>query len=133
MVDVWQPADTDSGQPDLTLLQTLAGLSDAIENNTDVSTMVSDDELALARSWIQLSEEKWLVAIESLSAENRLGLAFFYTLAEVKLSGWEARDKNPAIWIFRYLKKNKQLPEKEIIKLLKSKTDNRFIPYGSVL
>ena len=133
MVDVWQPANADSGQPDLTLLQTLAGLSDAIENNTDISDIVSDDELTLARSWIQLSEENWQTTIEALNTENRLGLAFFYTLAEMKLSGWEARDKNPAIWIFRYLKKNKQLPEKEIIKLLKSKTDNRFIPYGSVL
>lgn len=133
MVDVWQPADLTNNTPDLTVLQKLATAAVQLELQGDVSDLLNDQQLASARSWMQFSEENWQAAIEQLSNDERLQLATFYTVAEVKLSGFEARDKNPAIWIFRYLKKTQQLPEKDFIKALKNKTDNRFIPYGSVL
>lgn len=133
MIDQWQPADQNSTQLDLTLLNKLAGLASVLENTNNIDDHISQEELQQARSWIQLSENHWQDSVKQLEAEQRLNIATFYVLAETKLSGWEARDKNPAIWIFRYLKKNKQLPEKDIIKKLKNKTDNRFIPYGSVL
>jgi len=132
MVDVWQPTSDAGNAPDLTVLKTLASQSDALQQGQPLAT-INDSELASARSWIQLSEAAWQESIQQLTDLERLQLATFYTVAEVKLSGWQARDKNPAIWIFRYLKKNGQLPEKEFIKALKSQTDNRFIPYGSVL
>jgi hypothetical protein len=132
MVDVWQPTSDAGNAPDLTVLKNLASQSDALQQGQPLAT-INDSELASARSWIQLSEEAWQESIQQLTDQERLQLATFYTVAEVKLSGWQARDKNPAIWIFRYLKKNGQLPEKEFIKALKSQTDNRFIPYGSVL
>lgn len=132
MVDVWQPTSDAGNAPDLTVLKNLALKSDALQQGQPLAT-INDSELASARSWIQLSEAAWQESIQQLTDLERLQLATFYTVAEVKLSGWQARDKNPAIWIFRYLKKNGQLPEKEFIKALKSQTDNRFIPYGSVL
>ena len=132
MVDVWQPTSDAGNAPDLTVLKNLALQSDALQQGQPLAT-INDSELASARSWIQLSEAAWQESIQQLTDLERLQLATFYTVAEVKLSGWQARDKNPAIWIFRYLKKNGQLPEKEFIKALKSQTDNRFIPYGSVL
>jgi len=132
MVDVWQPTSDAGNAPDLTVLKNLASQSDALQQGQPLAT-INDSELASARSWIQLSEAAWQESIQQLTDQERLQLATFYTVAEVKLSGWQARDKNPAIWIFRYLKKNGQLPEKEFIKALKSQTDNRFIPYGSVL
>jgi len=132
MVDVWQPTSDAGNAPDLTVLKNLASQSDALQQGQPLAT-INDSELASARSWIQLSEAAWQESIQQLTDLERLQLATFYTVAEVKLSGWQARDKNPAIWIFRYLKKNGQLPEKEFIKALKSQTDNRFIPYGSVL
>lgn len=133
MIDQWQPADQTSNEPDLTLLKKLAALASTLEDNAGLNDHISSEELHRARSWIQFSEDQWRPSVEQLEPEQRLNLATFYVIAEGKLSGWEARDKNPAIWIYRYLKKTKQLPEKEIIKALKSKTDNRFIPYGSVL
>ena len=133
MVDTWQPIDAKSSQPDLTLLQTLAAHVAELESDAGLGDKIADQDLARARGWMQLDEDQWQEAITALSTENRLNLATFYTVAEMKLSGWQARDKNPAIWIYRFLKKTKQLPEKDIIKALKSKTDNRFIPYGSVL
>lgn len=133
MVDVWQPANPSSTSPDLTVLQKMASAAEALESSGDISALLDDAQLASGRSWLQLTEETWQPVIAQLSHEQQLALATFYTVAEVKLSGWQARDKNPAIWIFRYLKKNQQLPEKDFIKALKNKTDNRFIPYGSVL
>ena len=132
MVDVWQPTSDAGNAPDLTVLKNLASQSDALQQGQPLAT-IDDSELASARSWIQLSEAAWQESTQQLTDQERLQLATFYTVAEVKLSGSQARDKNPAIWIFRYLKKNGQLPEKEFIKALKSQTDNRFIPYGSVL
>ncbi len=133
MVDTWQPAGGDTTEPDLTVLKTLASLHQQLEISTDLSAAIDEQNLARARSWIQLAEDQWQTVINEMEQQERLDLATFYTVAEMKLSGWEARDKNPAIWIYRFLKKTKQLPEKDIIKALKGKTDNRFIPYGSVL
>jgi hypothetical protein len=117
MVDVWQPTSDAGNAPDLTVLKNLASQSDALQQGQPLAT-INDSELASARSWIQLSEEAWQESIQQLTDQERLQLATFYTVAEVKLSGWQARDKNPAIWIFRYLKKNGQLPEKEFINAL---------------
>lgn len=133
MVDTWQPASGKNTAPDLTVLKKLASLHPQLETSTDLDAVIDSQDLAQARSWIQLAEDQWQTVITELEQQERLNLATFYTVAEMKLSGWEARDKNPAIWIYRFLKKTKQLPEKDIIKALKSKTDNRFIPYGSVL
>lgn len=133
MIEQWQPANADTTQPDLTILNGLAAQVEQFEQDAQLETLMDPQQSQQLRSWTQLSEAQWLPILEQINQPQLLQIATFYVVAEAKLSGWECGDSNPAIWIFRYLKKTAQLPEKHIIKSLKSKTDNRFIPYGNVL
>ena len=84
-------------------------------------------------SYIKSSDEAWSALLTSLSNDEILALAYFYTRAEMVWAEFISKDNNPAIRCFQHLKSTKSLPEKALIKQLKSETDNRFIPYGSVL
>lgn len=132
MIGQWRPSQ--SSLPDLTLLQTFAELGKAAFNQPyDLNTAVSSDSQKQAQPWLKLNEEQWQNSITALEETQIFDLAVFFTLAEQQLSGWQCGAKNPAIWLFRYLRKEQKLPAKEKIHQLKKLTDNRFIPYGSVL
>ncbi|WP_320820500.1 hypothetical protein [Thalassolituus sp.] len=133
MIDQWDPSLPTITRPDSATLQRLAEQSTVLrEQGKDALTLTAED-LQQGACWIQQSEDIWLDVIPTLSDDTLIELAFFYTQAEMILSGFQAKAKNPAIWIFRYLRQVKRLPEKAVIRELKALTDNRFIPYGSVL
>lgn len=134
MINEWQPAVATTAQIDQALLQKFAqqarqGLTVA----PDLNAGLSSAEQQQALPWLRLPEEQWQPVLATLDAAALFDLAVFFTLAEQQLSGWQCGARNPAIWIFRYLRQHQQLPEKEQIRQLKKLTDNRFIPYGSVL
>ncbi len=131
MIDQWEPNRPSALDP--TVLQQLADCSQTLITQGASGLALPDDTLRRAQQWIQAPEIQWLDVLPQFDQSTLLALAEFYTVAEMILPGWQAKDKNPTIWIFRYLKKQQQLPEKEIIRALKARTDNRFIPYGSAL
>lgn len=131
MIDQWEPNRPSALDP--TVLQQLADCSQTLITQGASGLTLPDDTLRRAQQWIQTPEIQWLDVLPQFDQSTLLALAEFYTVAEMILPGWQAKDKNPTIWIFRYLKKQQQLPEKEIIRALKARTDNRFIPYGSAL
>lgn len=133
MIDQWDPSLPTTSRPDSTLLIRLAEQSKVLREQGKEALTLTAEDLQQGASWIQQSEDIWLEAIATLSDDTLINLAFFYTQAEMDLSGFQAKAKNPAIWIFRYLRQAKRLPEKNVIRDLKALTDNRFIPYGSVL
>lgn len=136
MVDIWQPnatqtaTHTNTAQINVDLLQQIANLSDDVDA---IFNALTAEQQQYVRQWIQLSEQEWQAQLPHIEESALFPIAQFYTLAEMKLSGFEAGKNNPAIWIFRYLKQQQKLPEKSDIRALKAQTDNRFIPYGSVL
>lgn len=134
MINTWQPTATSADAIDLELLQHFAQLGSSIlQHPTELQTLVNNKQQIQAQSWLRLPEEAWQHSIEQLPKANLFPLAVFFTLAEMQLSGWQCGAKNPAIWLFRWLRKHQQQPSKEEIQSLKKLTDNRFIPYGSVL
>lgn len=133
MINTWQPNVTNSDAIDANLLNLFAQLgSQALQEKVQLNALVSKTQQSQAQSWIRLPEEAWQQVIEKLPQEQLYPLATFFTLAEMQLAGWECGSKNPAIWIFRWLRNHQQQPSKEQVKALKNLTDNRFIPYGSV-
>lgn len=130
MIDEWQPAASVT-QIDVALLQLICAQTSP-EQPSQIPEIDASQQAQLA-SYIQGTEQLWYSVLDQLEVSEMLALAFFYTRAEEKWSAFTAGSDNPAIWIFRYLKTNNQLPEKTIIKQLKKETKNRFIPYGSVL
>lgn len=132
MIDQWEPNSTPA-TIDPNELKRLAAQSQALIDKGAAGVTLDSDTLRHAQQWIHATEAQWLEALKPLDQKTLLALAEFYTVAEMVLPGWQAKDKNPTIWIFRYLKKQQQLPDKAIIRALKARTDNRFIPYGSAL
>lgn len=134
MISTWQPSKTNDSAINNALLKHFAELgARALENPIDLTTLVSKEQQQQAHPWLALKEEAWQDSIKQLEIAALFPLAAFFTLAEMQLAGWQCGAKNPAIWLFRYLRKQQQQPNKEKIQKLKQLTDNRFIPYGSVL
>lgn len=130
MINEWQPA----AAIDLSVLKTLVGYGqDILQQPIDLTKSVSKAQQQQAQRWLKLPEQDWQEALEALTTAELFPLAAFFTLAEKQFTGWQCGDSNPAIWIFRWLRNNQQLPDKEQVRKLKQLTDNRFIPYGSVL
>ncbi len=134
MIDEWVPSTKGSANISASVLQQcLAVTALMADNSFQAEQRLGEETVNTLRSHIQLAEEQWQPALKTFSADELFRLATFFTLAEMKFSGWQCGAKNPAIWIFRTLKRNDQLPEKDAIRHLKSLTDNRYIPYGSAL
>lgn len=134
MIDEWVPANEISASITPALLQQCLSVTDMMaDSSSKAEQELGEDACRQIRTWLQLGEEHWQPALTMFNADELFRLATFFTLAEMAFSGWQCGARNPAIWIFRYLKKNGQLPEKDAIRHLKSLTDNRYIPYGSAL
>lgn len=133
MINEWQPAVApamaNGQQIDSVLLQKFA----QVDTTAPLASVISQAEQDNARHWLRLTEEDWQSVLATLDSQQLFPLAVFFTLAEQQFSGWQCGARNPAIWIFRWLRQHDQLPDKEHIRALKKMTDNRFIPYGSVL
>jgi len=127
MIGQWDPSLTnESTSPTASFLQTLASYCEEPQAADEVN-------LQRASQYLALSEAEWQPSFADMSDTDLINLAFFYVRAESQLSGFEAGARNPAIWVFRYLRSAGRKPEKDIVKALKAETDNRFIPYGNAL
>lgn len=130
MINEWQPRAT----IDLNALKALVPYGqDALEQPIKLDKVVDADLQKQAQRWINLPEQEWQDSLAALPTKELFPLAAFFTLAENQLSGWQCGDSNPAIWMFRWLRQQDAAPTKEQVRQLKQLTDNRFIPYGSVL
>ena len=86
---------------------------------------------ALAAVARQDDKADWKAAAVELEADRLLSLIRLYTLAE-RLPGWEAGPRSPVIPLAAELKKRGDYPE-DLTAWIKANTDNRFLPYGSLM
>ncbi|MDP2609194.1 MULTISPECIES: hypothetical protein [unclassified Oceanobacter] len=134
MIEQWQPASSQTGTPDSdTLQQLLAALPTAQEATVINSDQLDAGALKTVQSWIKLDEAAWQAALTAMDTDQLLPLAAFFASAEQQLEGWHCGSSNPAIWIFRYLKKQGTPASREQVRAIKALTDNRYIPHGSAL
>lgn len=73
----------------------------------------------------------WRAAASDLDVDALVALIRLYTLAEA-LPGWEAGARSPVIPLAAELKGRGAYPE-DLTAWIKSNTDNRFLPYGSLM
>lgn len=73
----------------------------------------------------------WRQAGEGLSSAELTALIRFFTLAE-RLPGWESGPKSPVIALAAVLKARGDYPA-DLTAWIKENTDNRFLPYGSLM
>ena len=79
---------------------------------------------------MRLDVDVWEV-VEGLSTTEIVHLIRAFTLIEI-MPGWEAGAKSPVISLVKTLKKRGEF-DAELRKWIKSNSDNRYLPYGSVL
>ena len=73
----------------------------------------------------------WRSAVSGLDSGQIVALVKFFTLAE-RLPGWEAGARSPVIPMAAVLKARGDYPE-DLTGWIKAHTDNRFLPYGSLM
>lgn len=86
---------------------------------------------ALAAIARQDAETDWKAAAGELDSVRLVALARLFTLAE-RLPGWEAGARSPVIVLAAELKKRGDYPD-DLTAWIKANTDNRFLPYGSLM
>ncbi len=74
----------------------------------------------------------WAATGGGLDDAEVLALIRLFTLAEAEFALWEAGAKSPVIPLATLLKKRGVYPD-DLTAWIKAHTDNRFLPYGSLL
>jgi len=74
----------------------------------------------------------WAKASEGLDSERIIALIRLFTLAEVAFPAWKGGDRSPVIALAAALKRRGAFPS-GLIAWIRANSDNRFLPYGSLL
>lgn len=127
-VDSWEPGG--EIRPDEALLTRLAGIGR--DNPETPAKGLSEDEIRRFAPLMRLATEDWTAPVASLEDALLVELVRFFTVAEMKLTGWEAGERSPVIPIVKELRKRDAYPA-ELTRWIKDHTDNRFLPYGSLI
>lgn len=125
----WTPAANTPQPPNNDTLKQAASLG----QNADHFPAQTPNGLGELQGWMKQPRSQWQSVLEPLETDTLINLVRFFTLAEQRWAGWEAGDKNPAIWICKVLKPRGAFPDAELTRWIKDNTDNRFLPYGNPL
>ena len=74
----------------------------------------------------------WQAASKDLGDDQVIALIRFYTAAEGRFPAWKAGSNSPVIVLAKALRARGAWPA-ELTDWIKRRTDNRFLPYGSLL
>jgi len=124
-VGVWQPQEVplDAG--------VLVRLSNACDSIDEPTLGLSPDEIAKWAGVMKVSAQIWGPLLAAESDARLVRLVKFFTVAEMRLPGWEAGARSPVIRIVAELKRRNAYP-KDLTAWIKANTTNRFLPYGSL-
>ena len=127
-IGVWEPREP--AKLDEAKLQHYIALFVNAESS-DLIEVMSEDDIKRDAGLMQLPESAWQVA-EALDDAGLETLVRFFTLAEMQLPGWEGGKQSPVISLVRIMKARGSFTP-GLRKWIKANTDNRYLPYGSVL
>lgn len=74
----------------------------------------------------------WQTATQHLGDGDLVALVRFFTLAEARFDSWQAGANSPVIVMARALRERGAWPA-DLTAWIKRHTDNKFLPYGSLL
>ena len=127
-VGSWDPGS--QVRPDAALLGRLAGI--ARQTPDEPAQGLSEDEIRAFAPIMRLAAEDWVPLLSALDDALLVDLVRFFTVAEMKLAGWEGGDRSPVIAMVKVLRERNSYPP-ELTRWIKDRTDNRFLPSGSLL
>jgi len=102
--------------------------NDQLDN---LSEQLNETQIQQQAALMQLPEPDWLTACDPLTSNELIALIRFFTVAE-NLPGWQCGEKSPVIWLTRMIKKRGEKLDKELLLWIRTHSNNRFLPYGSL-
>lgn len=127
-VGVWQPGKP--VQVDVEKLKNYVAVM-AEANSEKLAEALEEKAIREDAGIMKQPTEAWQAAV-SLTDAELVALIRFFTLAEMQLDGWYGGKESPVIPLVRILKERGGFTT-ELRKWVKANTDNRYLPYGSVL
>jgi hypothetical protein len=105
------------------------------ENNQldNIASLIEPSDQTRMAGLMRLESEAWMQAAQSLKDEEIIHLVHFFTVAEMQLPDWNSGDKSPVIWLAKVLKQRNKRLNKEQLLWIRENSNNRFLPYGSIL
>ena len=125
-VGVWQPDDVPLNAATLARVAAVADLLD------EPTLGLSEQEVARFAVLMKYRSDDWALLLAGEADAQLIRLAKVFTVAEMRLPGWEAGARSPVIRIAAELRRRKAYP-KELTAWIKAHTTNRFLPHGSLL
>lgn len=131
-IGTWQPGNkpTQAIHFSEELLQRFISLGKQAEV-PDLASALTPAEVSAGAVLMTIDRSNWDF-LRDRDVASLTSLIRFYTLAEAQLPGWQAGNKSPVIALVTFLKQRDEFPA-ELRKWIKANTDNRYLPYGSVL
>jgi hypothetical protein len=93
---------------------------------------LADTEIQTLTPLAKGGSDIWPGPAEALSAAELIALVRLFTLAESRLPAWEAGARSPVVPLVKLLRARESYPA-ELTAWIKANTENRFLPYGSLL
>lgn len=106
-------------------------LNHAAEQLESGTIALTDDEQALLRPIMLMDDDAWQAFVATESSTSIKAWIRVLTLVERDFNGFEAGSRSPVLTLIRALKARDALPE-DLFGWIKSHTQNRFLPYGSL-
>jgi hypothetical protein len=127
----WDPASDAAAQHSPIETPTLARFVKLSETQQleQLEQHITGDESQRLSGLMQMDSAPWLLAAQPFSDEDLLHLIRFFAAAE-NLPGWEAGEKSPVIPLAKTLRKRGVKIDKDLLRWLRSVSDNRYLPYG---
>ncbi len=125
----WSPSPTDKINTEL--LERVLPLckNDQLES---LPAPLNEKVCCVIASMMRQPESAWQEPLAGYSDEDLRQLLRFFVRAEMLISGCEAGEQSPAIWIHRELKRRGSKLSRDELGWIRSHTDNRFIPHGAL-
>ncbi len=92
----------------------------------------TDEGLQRYSPVMRLTLAPWQEAVADLSNDELIALIRFFTVAEERISGWDAGAESPAIWINKVLRQRGEKLSVETLRWIRANSSNRFIPNGGL-
>lgn len=123
-IATWSPDQGSDNELDIEILESLAA---QYTETCEINELFADQDY-----WQSMMKHKDWRAANALSDEALWHLCILFTRLEAENSAFASGDGNPAIALFKILKKRKATPGADRVRWLKSLTSNRYIPHGPI-
>ncbi len=124
-VATWQPSPQQLGTAHV---QALERAAEAEDDALDLG----EQDTVLLRELMAANLDQWQALVDATESATLAKWLRVVVLAEMRLPGCERGAKSPAILMARTLRARNAYP-RELTPWIRSVSDNRFLPYGSLL